>query len=325
MFESKVPFVQHPFIKTTNVSEAEKFVTSALGSILLFPKYKDGLFLRANRYQLKHTDMWFCAYGEPVILAFPENDYYRFQFHQSGVGATCNGRQEFAILPHQGVVTFGKQAEIKFGADFEQIVLRIDRLAFVQKIAALMGSPTTVHLEFDPLINTDLIGFDTTRNIIKLLIDLLDQPQEPLPMILLEIEQALICSMLYSCANNYAHILLGDTPNPAPWQVRKVEEYIKANWDRAITIENIVEVSGCSARSIFRAFRKTRGYSPMKFVKKVRLQQAHEMLQNAEAGRTVTNIALTCGFNDFGRFSRDYKNTFGLLPSQTLKMKRIIN
>jgi AraC-like DNA-binding protein len=111
-------------------------------------------------------------------------------------------------------------------------------------------------------------------------------------------------------------------PSIAPWQVRRVEDYIEANWDQPISVEDLAMATGASVRSIFRTFKQSRGRSPMEFAKQVRLQHAHELLTSGNTATSVTNVALACGFGDLGRFSKDYRQRFGQLPSVTLNRSK---
>ena len=56
----------------------------------------------------------------------------------------------------------------------------------------------------------------------------------------------------------------------------------------------------------------------MAFVKQVRLRHAQDMLLNPDANTSVTGVAFACGFQNLGHFARDYRQTFGELPSATL-------
>jgi transcriptional regulator GlxA family with amidase domain len=58
----------------------------------------------------------------------------------------------------------------------------------------------------------------------------------------------------------------------------------------------------------------------MEFVKDVRLKRANAIL--ATGTTSVSDVALACGFGNFGHFSNYYKTKFGELPSQTLKRAR---
>ena len=139
--------------------------------------------------------------------------------------------------------------------------------------------------------------------------------------VLSELEQTLMVYFLIANRHNYSHLLYGDPVAPAPWQVRRAEEFIEANWNQPITIEALASVTGASVRSIFKAFRESRGYSPMTFLKKIRLERARDMLRTGDAQTSVTGVALACGFHNLGHFARDYRDCFGELPSETLKGK----
>ena len=67
----------------------------------------------------------------------------------------------------------------------------------------------------------------------------------------------------YNGRRPHSSLLLHQNPRDLePWQVRRAEEYIEANWDDAMTVESIAEAVDASARSIFLSFRQARGYSP---------------------------------------------------------------
>jgi len=104
----------------------------------------------------------------------------------------------------------------------------------------------------------------------------------------------------------------------ASWQVRRVEEYIEANWDKPITIEELAHKTGVGVRNIFITFGKARGRTPMAFLRSVRLQHARRMLQAPNEQTSVTAVGLTCGFHNAGHFARYYRQAFNELPSTTL-------
>ena len=104
--------------------------------------------------------------------------------------------------------------------------------------------------------------------------------------------------------------------------VKTVEEFIEANWDKPIDIEAMVAVAQVSARSLFRQFRRDRGCSPADFAKRVRLNRAREMLERSNESGSVIQVALKCGFQNPGHFARDYRHSFGELPSATLQRAR---
>ena len=50
----------------------------------------------------------------------------------------------------------------------------------------------------------------------------------------------------------------------------------------------------------------------------MKLRRAREMLSAAATETSVTAVAFVCGFGNLGHFARDYRETFGERPSETL-------
>ena len=82
-----------------------------------------------------------------------------------------------------------------------------------------------------------------------------------------------------------------------------------------ITLEDLAQVSGVSAFSLFRSFKGSRGLSPMEFVNQVRLRRARELLLRPDDTTTIADIASACGFADTRCFESDYVRAFGEPPS----------
>lgn len=101
-------------------------------------------------------------------------------------------------------------------------------------------------------------------------------------------------------------------------RVRRIEAWVDENFAEPIGIEDLAQVAGVSVRSVQTAFFRVRGYTPMQYVTKRRLQAARERLLRAGAGSKVTDVAVDCGFFNFSRFSAQYRQAFGEVPSQTL-------
>jgi PAS domain S-box-containing protein len=105
----------------------------------------------------------------------------------------------------------------------------------------------------------------------------------------------------------------------APKTIRDILKYVEMNWNKPIYIEDLARQHGISARAIQRYFA-SRGMTPLtKYVKQLRLRHAHQALSNPTPRTSVTGVALNCGFQNPGHFSRDYRDEFGELPSETLR------
>ncbi|WP_293572699.1 GlxA family transcriptional regulator [Phaeobacter sp.] len=69
---------------------------------------------------------------------------------------------------------------------------------------------------------------------------------------------------------------------------------------------------GISTRQLERLFGKYLNSSPKKYYTEIRLERARNLLVQTEA--SVTDIALSCGFESPGHFSRVYKAAYGVTP-----------
>lgn len=68
------------------------------------------------------------------------------------------------------------------------------------------------------------------------------------------------------------------------------------------------------------AFKSVTGLTPHAFFLRRRLNEARKVLLREDADcRNVTDIALSLGFSELGRFAVRYREMFGETPSQTLK------
>ena len=203
--------------------------------------------------------------------------------------------------------------------DFEHILALFDPETLLRTVSTLTGSPAERPLKLDRANFGARPEARLSRGLVKLLVEELDAEDSiPSPVVVAELEQAILVAFLCGASHNYSGVLDGRPPGAAPWQIRRVEEYIEANWDQPISIEALAVVANASARSIFHSFKQHRRYSPMNFVKRVRLNHAREMLSASAPETTVTSVAFVCGFGNLGHFASDYKRAFGEAPSTTL-------
>jgi len=92
------------------------------------------------------------------------------------------------------------------------------------------------------------------------------------------------------------------------------------NLDDSISIRGLSRALGVSERTLRYAFQDAFDTSPLQYLKALRLQQAQRALRQASPRRTtVRREALRSGFWHLSRFSAEYKECFGELPSVTLK------
>jgi AraC-like DNA-binding protein len=310
----------HPAFRVSRFDALEQAVAAQLSAKFVnLPSPPAELDARANRFNLPHSSLWFCSYGIPVALEFPEADHIRVQFHHAGIGATWIGDELVPVTSQQACVS-STAAEFDFGAGFEQVVWRISKDILGRKLAGLTEAPVSGDLDFDHKLDLSNPQGQVLTHLLACTVRAAESVSgESGKIVLGELEQALLTTFLAASDHRYSDHLEGRTPAAAPWQVRRAEGYIAANWDKPLEIDTLAEVTGASVRSIFRAFKQSRGYTPFEFAKRIRLNHARRMLEEAEAGGSVTSVCFACGFSDLGRFSKDFAQAFGERPSDVLK------
>jgi AraC-like DNA-binding protein len=275
-----------------------------------------------NHHKLQNVAVSYSRYGAPVRLTMSNTDFYTQGFGIRGYGeATTDGRLFKVAGGQGGAAGPGATALLDYRAGFEHVFLKIPPEALNRKLAALLGTPPGTLLKLRG--EYDKAALAAQFRFLCFVISELDRSEDvPPPLLLAEYDQALMVAYLCANLSNYSDRLNAKAPTVAPWQVARATEYVEANWDQPITIEALAEATESSARSLFAAFRKSRGCSPMAFVRHVRLLHAKELLALAAPGTSVNSVALRCGFQSPGHFAKKYSILFGELPSETLKRGR---
>lgn len=270
---------------------------------------------RSCRYELPSGDLWYTEVSEPVVFNSPGGAFLRVQIGLGGSGTTFVQGQPVAIDTARGCIS-PSRARFEHGPGFQQLVWRIRYEALVRRLVTLTGAPVSRRLRFEPAMDLKRPESKAFLAIIHCLVANIDHGAVlSSPFVLAELEAALTMSLLFNFAHNLREALEQQVLDAGSWQVKRVEEYIDAHLDAPFDIEQIAEVTGISSRSIYRAFKRSRGYSPMAFARQRRLQEARRLLESGDGNHTVTSVAFRCGFNDVGHFSREFSKAFGEAPS----------
>ncbi len=320
MNEIKHFFSSLPSTPARNLREEEAYIAEHLHAKIRFLDKDAPINKMSHLMRLDAGQIWLSAYGTPLTLAFSECGFTRIQFRYQGSARTKIGQQGFDVSDKQSVVSTGA-VEVNFGADYEQVVLRFANADITKKLSALTGQPLQRAVVFEPTFDPNAPRYQFFKENLKFVLRTLNHSYGDVPTLALaELQQSLITSFIACCHNNYSDLLERQEMRSAPHIVCMVEDYIEANWDKPLAIDDIARLTETSVRSIFRSFQQSRGYSPMVFLKNVRLKHAKRLLLEPE-NTTVSKVALQCGFANAGRFSHEYAEAFGEMPSLTLKSR----
>lgn len=106
------------------------------------------------------------------------------------------------------------------------------------------------------------------------------------------------------------------TPPPSDYVERTnaAIDWIVSHLADTIDLKTVADVAGFSAFHFHRIFRSLTGETLNQFVKRVRLERALYLMSHVP-GRSLTDVALDCGFTSSSDFSRSFRKRFGSPPS----------
>jgi len=96
--------------------------------------------------------------------------------------------------------------------------------------------------------------------------------------------------------------------------------FLRDNLGEPLTVTDLSRMAGVSERTLRAAFQDVIGVSPKRYAITQRLHAAHQALCSADPEKTtVTDVAMTFGFFELGRFAGRYRHIYGEAPSETLR------
>jgi AraC-like DNA-binding protein len=110
------------------------------------------------------------------------------------------------------------------------------------------------------------------------------------------VSDAILTGLLFAQRHNRSQLLRKANRDAGPNYVRQAEEFIEAHCHEEIDSQRIAEVTGVSLSSLYEGFRRHRSYTPMRFLKLVRLRRARDELLLASPDCTITRVAAKWGF-----------------------------
>lgn len=95
-------------------------------------------------------------------------------------------------------------------------------------------------------------------------------------------------------------------------RLNKVLKFINDNLASSLEVSTLAEKYFAHPTHFIRAFKEKTGYTPAKYIKQKRLEQAKLLLETTDL--TVYEISEIVGINDVSHFSRDFKAFYNVPP-----------
>lgn len=95
--------------------------------------------------------------------------------------------------------------------------------------------------------------------------------------------------------------------------IRRAIGWLRDHFEQRVPTRVLADVAGMSVASFHRHFRRATSMSPLQYQKALRLQAARRLLA---AGFEAGAAGYKVGYESASQFSREYRRTFGLPPTQ---------
>ena len=95
--------------------------------------------------------------------------------------------------------------------------------------------------------------------------------------------------------------------------MRRSQEWLARNYTSSSPVARMAEVSGLPERSFVRRFSKATGYTPIKYVHALRLEEAKQHLETGTL--PIEAVSNEVGYEDASFFSRLFRRNVGMTPA----------
>ena len=97
-------------------------------------------------------------------------------------------------------------------------------------------------------------------------------------------------------------------------RIKLMLQYIQERYGEELTLGKIAQSAAVSENECLRCFRGMIGYTPMQYVRQVRIQKAAELL--AATDRKISDIGGACGFQEMSYFAKTFREMKGCTPKE---------
>ena len=97
-------------------------------------------------------------------------------------------------------------------------------------------------------------------------------------------------------------------------RLRRADAYLRNQLAEPISLAALAQVAGLSRFHLLRLFKTAYGETPLKRLTRLRMAEARRLLRRS--GRSITEIALQCGYGNPAHFAALFRRQVGVSPSQ---------
>ncbi|WP_375479744.1 AraC family transcriptional regulator [uncultured Jatrophihabitans sp.] len=275
---------------------------------------------RLSAIRLTHTTIGFVRFG--VRARVDPGDLHAYHVNvplRGSVISQCGDQSTVASPAVAAVFSPGKRTVLPvWDADAAQLCIKFDRHVVEREAADLLRRPGERTIDFRLAFPIDSGAGQRWLSLLSTLLNFAKASTTPADAYVVEsLERSLICGLLVSQEHSLTRELHGDAGHRnSRTALEPIIEAMESAPDKPLTLADLCRLSSLSARSVQYAFQEEYGITPMRYLRRVRLNHARKDLRRGNG--TVADIASYWGFSNLGRFAQAYKDQFGEFPSATL-------
>ena len=240
----------------------------------------------------------------------------------------------FAGEAHQLMeLTYVDQGSLHSVADGRDLQLEqgdmviYDKNQWHMQHAAKDVAPKLVVIAFDAE-GYDLTGlinrrFPSSAKTVSLLQQMLSEQEridEYEEDVLINLMQQLLLTLLRESSEAIRQEQTGQFLNSENQIIRQVQQYIAAHVTEKLTVPAIAQAAQVSASYLTALFHRHLQISPGEYVRRIKLEKSKQMIRQGQMN--FTQIAESLQYSTIYHFSRQFKQTFGMTPSEYMRSVR---
>jgi AraC family transcriptional regulator len=113
--------------------------------------------------------------------------------------------------------------------------------------------------------------------------------------------------------NHTSWAVAAGPPRPARTQIARAVDLMQNCYQDELSLDDLAQAAAMSRYHFLRSFKDQLGITPYAYLQQVRLQTAASLLRSSS--RSITEIALACGFTTASRFSAAFRRFYRCSPS----------
>ncbi|MDG4850740.1 helix-turn-helix domain-containing protein, partial [Peribacillus frigoritolerans] len=129
--------------------------------------------------------------------------------------------------------------------------------------------------------------------------------------------EEIITSLLFTILTLIVRKIYGYQISPEKSTPEKVSDYIKGNFQRDLTLDEIASSVHLSPYYLIRIFKEKEGLSPIQYLIKIRLEEAKRLLTTSNL--SIQEIASNVGYSNPNYFNIVFKKFTGYSPGKYRK------